>query len=809
MKKKNFGKGKIHAMVTQIARCVLILCLLAPVCAQAAPGDANMFKYPADFNGELTTPVARNVVLVGDTFYGVGEKLGQDNAKISASDRQETIYRWKPGMEQPEVVCDIQGQQVPFYGPYDKAPEELKPKLAEQATLLVTDGQKPYAYNNFLGRVGEISEQGIAWSDVQLDMKDMVYLPENQQENAYPRSVWQGFIDGGKLYILRDNYSDNSDYNMRSIVVCWDLATGAQTTLPVKSMQNIVPYKPGQALGLSMGYDEKDNKQFALLSVLDLTTGATTDLTMQMPETSYNLGGLAYDGATDSIYYLYQGQVWCSTASAPFAAVAYLTTDYVNENASAWTLPGGFYAVYNNGLYVRNVDPQHMSARALRIQGGWGDRTFSLFTEKYPDVPVLLIEGGNTDSEGIANAIKTGDQNVDVFVTSVYDGLTKLIEKGYAADLSASKVLTDDVNSMYPAIKDVLTNEAGKVMAYPREFNISPWGVDKALWEEQGMGDLPTTYGQLLDAMIAWQEKTPADEQEIVVLAHINEKRQFIDMLVSAYIRQYETPDQPIDFESPVLRELLEKVEQLEFREYDYATMTEADWEEYSEWSNRPAMISPYGGQGMFYDPDTTKYISSDPENKRGNYDSYENMLPLVFEEGQEPKINATLIVYVINPASPNIDLAMQYLEFAATDGAENYLKYAVHPDMNTPVEQKDFAAQVKSMQEWRARNEEEMKNASPADQRSYQDSLDYIDRWLAEQDKNKWELSEAAINNYRSIAQHMDLAPNSMYRYSSANNPMEEISTLEDRMASGEITLDAFLKELNNKLKMMFLEGR
>ncbi len=809
MKKQHFGRGNIRMVAKKAALWALALCFLLPVAyVQAAPGDANVFKYPTDYPAELTTPVARNVALVGDTFYGVGTKLGQD-AEAAATDSKETIYRWKPGMEQPEGICDIQGQEVGYYGAYDKAPENVKPKMAEQASLLLSDGQKLYAFNSFVGRIGEVSEQGIAWGDVQLDMKDMVTVPQGPEEEAYPRNVWQGFMDSGKLYVVRDNYSDGVDQAEMTIIVCWDLATGAQTTLPVKNVHGMTPYKPGQALLLCYGYDEAENKEFSRVSAIDLATGAVTDLPLEMPAASYNIGGLAYDAASDSIYYLYQGQVWRSVAGAPFAAVAYLVCDYINDNSVAWILPGNFYAVYNNGLFVRNVDPQYMAARALRIQGGWGDRTFTLFTEKNPDVPVLLIEGWSGDSEGIANAIKTNDKSVDVFVTSVYDGLVKLIEKGYAADLSGSKVLTDDVNSMYPAIQDVLVNDAGKLMAYPREISLSPWGIDKALWDEYDMGDVPATYSQLLDAMIKWQDAIPADEQEVVVLGSVAEKRNLIDLIISAYIRQYETPDQPIDFESPVLREVLEKVEQLEFREYDYEKMNDADWEEYSEWMNRPSMISPYYGNGMFNDPNTTKYISSDPESRRGNYDQLTDMLPLVFEEGQQPKLMTMLTVYVVNPASPNIDLATQYLEFAATEGAENMLRYATHPDLNTPVEQKDFAAQVKRMQEWRAQTVEEQKNASPADQRNYQDSLDYIDRWLAEQDKNKWEISEAAIANYRNTAQYMDLAADSMYRYSTANSPMEEINTLQERLASGEMALDAFLKELNNKMKMMFLEGK
>lgn len=781
----------------RIVGMLLCLCLFsAPLAALAAPGDTTAFvaSYNPDTGYDREQIYVEEAVNLDGVFY----------AKSN-----ESIYKWSLDMAEPELFCEIPGYPNESWDSYDTAPPEVKEQLDTMVNVFAAGDGKVWALNCFSGKFGEITSAGVQWGDVQFDVTDMTRI-EGPEKRVYQRNVSHGFVEDGFLYCLRDNYSDES-YSDNRMLVRFEIATGKQTTFPLQYAQMMCKYKPGQLLTFGGTYDEKSEQMVSQLAVLDLSTGAETPLPQQMPaEEVYSLGGLAYDEATDTIYYTFQRQIWKSEKGEPFAAVAYLTQAYVYQSHQAWLLPGPLYVLGSNGLYVRNVDPQYKAARALRIEGGWEDVGFLAFSSENPDIPVLLNYTRDWDAAAIADEIKSGSTSADIYITSLSKGLRDLITKDYAADLSASAALAQDIDSMYTQVKEVLVNESGAPMAYPRNLSFNPWTVNTKLWEEYDMGPLPTTYSQFFAYMQQWLEEYADDNPDVTFLDSSYDGSGLAEVVLHNYILQYEEPGKPIDFNNPVLKEVLEIIGKLEIVEYDFDSMTEDDWNEYYEMRSRPAIFTMYGRMGLFYDPDATQYISSDPDRQKYDVnEAYADILPMVFEEGQTPMMRAGMEVMVVNPISPNVDLALKYIEYYAQRGMDSYTRYQLHPDLSEPVVRKNFDMEVKSMEEWRDRATEMMETASETDKRDLQDSLDYTTRWLSEQDKNKWELSPGGIANYRKLAPYMQFAADSAFFKQTSGGAMEMLRELLSRYTEGQQSLDAFLRELDSKMRMIVLEGQ
>src|SRR5699024_3037561 len=71
---------------------------------------------------------------------------------------------------------------------------------------------------------------------------------------------------------------------------------------------------------------------------------------------------------------------------------------------------------------------------------------------------------------------------------------------------------------------------------------------------------------------------------------------------------------------------------------------------------------------------------------------------PMVFTEGETPAIQASLSVYVLNPNSPRLDLAVQFLEYVSAH-PDDRMRIALHPQENEPARPADYEDKVAQLQ--------------------------------------------------------------------------------------------------------------
>ena len=782
------SSGKIGGMV-----CVfLCLCLLSVGCvtALAAPEDGAMFA------GETAHPDTGNPVYalqgstapMGGAFYTLQERV---------------LFRWVPGEAEPTRYCTFPASPpVPRFA----NPGVLSADVIEQVSNAVTqiaggDGAL-WAFNDFAMRVGRVDESGVQWLPVTLDRS--VVSPDQE---PFMRVAYCWVRDGQFEYLV-----DMSDYDRGEwrewAVLRFDLETGAGSMVPFPGAVMVCPYKPGSYLAYTARYDESRQAWIGKLSAVDGDTGVQTALPLEIAGADFAIGGLCYDELVDRICYAYQGEIWSSVAGAPFESVGYLPVATVEDAAEAWLLHGDLYAIATYGLYTRIITPENKPTRTLRLQGVGDDEPYRRFAKAYPNVPAIIVDQNAPSASDIANAIRNGTSDVDVYALNLDRSWRVLIEKDFTADLSASEKLVSDVARMYPHLQAALCDEDGKLMGYPVYLSASPWAVDEKLWKRFDMGPLPVTYDQLLDYWLRWDVEFSADNPEIAFLSGGYDIHSVTYLIIEAYIYRYEQPGQPLDIAVPLLYGLLEKVERLDFGDWAERNRNGEVNDAFNAWINRPALFRIRTPKGLLNNPVGTSFYALDSDDLQQSNDANSApMLPPVFVEGEDPIFMGHAQVLFANPASRSLDLALAFIEGAVDADAE--MAYLTHPDLNEPLESLDFEREIKQVQSWRAEDIARLDVVTnPLGRKDVLARIDYYDRWLAEAENNKWVISAGAIPIARAFMPHMRLPERSAILHDEGGG-REVLWGLIMRYAQGQLTLDDFLRELDGKLRMMVLEGQ
>lgn len=331
---------------------LLISCMLAVwgVCisANAAPGDEEAFT-TAFLDGAGQRAIRRNgwmaYAFSNDTYY------------LESGDG--TIYSWKPGDKAATVSYQLAA--ISRLTSEQLTKEHIEASK-ERATHLVPIDDELWALNLFSAseymKIGKITEEGVAWEPLHFDIsmiKDWTDL-------------WHPFVENGKLYAHYDLSWQNDHDRSEMVILEFDLSNGQCKAIDTQHADFFAPYKPGYVLLLHGGMTASPS-----LSVMELATGEMERLPLEIPPQATapqpatggpwmedinmrvpRIGGLAYDPASDSIYFYIPSVVWKSQAGGPFEPIATLPTNYIAMDAQAWILSDGRYGIQNGGeFYVR------------------------------------------------------------------------------------------------------------------------------------------------------------------------------------------------------------------------------------------------------------------------------------------------------------------------------------------------------------------------------------------------------------------------------------------------------------------------
>lgn len=769
-------------MKRMIALLLVLVMTLCAAAAWAAPGDTTLFARDYDANN---SPSVTTAVAVGDTLYMLVNQFDEE-----LSDNIFSLYRYTQGQSsEPELLAN-KLCYTRWYSTMEDAKAAQANIGADPETgfgYLFSDGEKLYGFNTLNGEIASLTFADGAMSREVVCTVATNDLYIQEEDYSYMVDINGLCCMNGHVYFASSDWRGREpQYFLYDI----NLDGGAVTKLPLtQRINSTIPYKDGLLLSyISSSWDENTNQEIpAQLVTVNPADGATVSL-KEMADTAY-IYTLAYDAAKDTVYYFTESTLWGMTGmGAPFKA-AYANQSYVD---SMTIFSSGYAALWSSdGLEIHNLDPAYLPTKTLTLIGSWRDAAARKFTQENPDIPLIFSEQyyGMAD---LGQAMVSGDTTIDVIRTNVENGFDNLLEKGYCADLSSSQKLMDYVNSLYPALRDEVMKD-GKLYAIPVTLYGSTLSYMPSKLEEIGLTeeDMPTTFVELCEFITRWNNEWIDDESKTNVMPFcttMSNRSVVFDLMLKAYLDYYDAKGEPLTFDTPEFNAMLTALDSMDASNLDMpANMSDQEYDEYYQLYS-----------GVFVD----RGLLSTAE---GEYAAVP--LKLSIGEGKDFTVGTTMEVLFVNPRCANLPEAIKLLECYVDTLDESY-KILMCPDCNDPVENQYYQETLKNFQDSLAELQEQLKTADDAEKRDLEDTIKYYEDSLNNKEGFRWDYSAQTIAQYREIGDHV-FARHANVLYSAGNDTSTQLRSLHERYVQKQITKDQYIKELNQKARMIVLENQ
>lgn len=769
-------------MKRMIALLLVLVMTLCAAAAWAAPGDTTLFARDYDANN---SPSVTTAVAVGDTLYMLVNQFDEE-----LSDNIFSLYRYTQGQSsEPELLAN-KLCYTRWYSTMEDAKAAQANIGADPETgfgYLFSDGEKLYGFNTLNGEIASLTFADGAMSREVVCTVATNDLYIQEEDYSYMVDINGLCCMNGHVYFASSDWRGREpQYFLYDI----NLDGGAVTKLPLtQRINSTIPYKDGLLLSyISSSWDENTNQEIpAQLVTVNPADGATVSL-KEMADTAY-IYTLAYDAAKDTVYYFTESTLWGMTGmGTPFKA-AYANQSYVD---SMTIFSSGYAALWSSdGLEIHNLDPAYLPTKTLTLIGSWRDAAARKFTQENPDIPLIFSEQyyGMAD---LGQAMVSGDTTIDVIRTNVENGFDNLLEKGYCADLSSSQKLMDYVNSLYPALRDEVMKD-GKLYAIPVTLYGSTLSYMPSMLEEIGLTeeDMPTTFVELCEFITRWNNEWIDDESKTNVMPFcttMSNRSVVFDLMLKAYLDYYDAKGEPLTFDTPEFNAMLTALDSMDASNLDMpANMSDQEYDEYYQLYS-----------GVFMD----RGLLSTAE---GEYAAVP--LKLSIGEDKDFTVGTTMEVLFVNPRCANLPEAIKLLECYVDTLDESY-KILMCPDCNDPVENQYYQDTLKNFQDSLAELQEQLKTADDAEKRDLEDTIKYYEDSLNNKESFRWDYSAQTIAQYREIGDHV-FARHANVLYSAGNDTSTQLRSLHERYVQKQITRDQYIKELNQKARMIVLENQ
>ena len=769
-------------MKRMIALLLVLVMTLCAAAAWAAPGDTTLFARDYDANN---SPSVTTAVAVGDTLYILVNQFDEE-----LSDNIFSLYRYTQGQSsEPELLAN-KLCYTRWYSTMEDAKAAQANIGADPETgfgYLFSDGEKLYGFNTLNGEIASLTFADGAMSREVVCTVATNDLYIQEEDYSYMVDINGLCCMNGHVYFASSDWRGSEPkYFLYDI----NLDGGAVTKLSLtQRINSTIPYKDGLLLSyISSSWDENTNQEIpAQLVTVNPADGATVSL-KEMADTAY-IYTLAYDAAKDTVYYFTESTLWGMTGmGAPFKA-AYANQSYVD---SMTIFSSGYAALWSSdGLEIHNLDPAYLPTKTLTLIGSWRDAAARKFTQENPDIPLIFSEQyyGMAD---LGQAMVSGDTTIDVIRTNVENGFDNLLEKGYCADLSSSQKLMDYVNSLYPALRDEVMKD-GKLYAIPVSVYGSTLSYMPSKLEEIGLTeeDMPTTFVELCEFITRWNNEWIDDENKTNVMPFcttMSNRSVVFDLMLKAYLDYYDAKGEPLTFDTPEFNAMLTALDSMDASSLDMpANMSDQEYDEYYQLYS-----------GVFVD----RGLLSTAE---GEYAAVP--LKLSIGEGKDFTVGTTMEVLFVNPRCANLPEAIKLLECYVDTLDESY-KILMCPDCNDPVENQYYQEILKNFQDSLAELQEQLKTADDAEKRDLEDTIKYYEDSLNNKESFRWDYSAQTIAQYREIGDHV-FARHANVLYSAGSDTSNQLRSLHERYVQKQITRDQYIKELNQKARMIVLENQ
>jgi hypothetical protein len=362
-------------------------------------------------------------------------------------------------------------------------------------------------------------------------------------------------------------------------------------------------------------------------------------------------------------------------------------------------------------------------------------------------------------------------------------GFDAIKGKRFCTDLSSSQVLSGFVQSVYPQVREVVT-DGDYVAALPAMLNMKLMAVNQGLLKSLPEGTMPKDYAAYLSLLLRGEELR--ENMDINVIADAPDRYTLMTELLRQYVLKHETVGEPLTFDDEAFRKAAELIAQ-------FPKETFLSEEDYDKLAKCPTIFN----------------LSPQPLDSAGG-ETVEVLMPIPpLSEGEAPVIEANLDMWIINPHSANIPLAVSFLECAAQTMPIRD-RMILCPDVNDPVADEAFETRREKATDDMAQYQKKLEDAllEPLQKKELQQKVETLEAFLKD-DTNKWAITPDEIASYREAAPHLVLPSKSLFLGFDMGSAIVSLTEITDQYLAGKLSVNQMVDSLNQKAQMLYLENR
>ena len=427
---------------------------------------------------------------------------------------------------------------------------------------------------------------------------------------------------------------------------------------------------------------------------------------------------------------------------------------------------GGIVVVDATNLSVYDFQASVNTASSISVMG-FQSVYQRMFTQSSGIEVNEVKQGSSTMVDEIAQRLTNHDSTVDIYAIWSDMGFSAIKKKGYYTNLSQSEALTSASLELYPAIREVIQDADGTLVAWPFFAYTHLMTEDREILQAYHF-EIPSSYDDLLDLIPQIWDSGLLEENGYVMFDTISCCR---EDLFRTFVRQYIRESQ--------MRGQTPSFSDTEFLRIAKRILTEIPLTD----------PFPRGEDGE--------------ESPLFMLDCVSNRLleathaPLAVTAMDTPAVEVELLLLVINPYSEKKNEAIQYLEYlSAKRTTEDYALFTTMTDPAIdPVIHKQYEEACEALEAEKALAQTE------PDIPAHQEKISALSDEVMALKQQQVLVSQHAIDNYHGLSDSFVVLLEEDITQS------QRMEMLLSRVLEGSLPLNQFSQSADEYIRMMMTE--
>lgn len=506
------------------------------------------------------------------------------------------------------------------------------------------------------------------------------------------------------------------------------------------------------------------------------------------PLQKYAFSAPVHDPEMNVIYYTCGNEIKCYDPATCTTTVVCPSDAYIDAYMDA-ALFGDFYVAYpgfgfEGELVYTQVKNLNQSHTVVIGTDSGNDQLSSIYHQSHPEI---IFSRMDVSPDSLPQRVVSKEETPHVYqLLQRYGGYHFLRRKGYLSPLDDCEEISTFAESLYPVLRESLTDKEGRICAMPATLNMAcgfsynPYALSDAGLTED---DLPTTMLEMTAFIDEWQARAYADEVPEQLFGRSINAPIWDYLLSTAIETQLNTQrrdGEPLKLCTPELTHVVEWLD--EHRSLSELQCTLDDWEVTPLFQFDLADLSPLR--------DYTWQSGYQP-------------MPMTMDGNHEPILPVEMSVYAVNRFSAEGDQAAAKAFLNSMPQMMQPLQHVLmQPGQNEPILDED---EVENLQNAQAALDNLLAVAAEVEgvpSASLQENIDIEEDIVARAQRSLYVISAEQIDAWREIAPTMYVITSTWDSYASTKQ-------VYDQFRKGQVSAEQFLRELERILQMEAMESQ